>query len=475
MPYLKLAFAKRALQKHENPFTLFECVRSRGAFLLQGSPDFIKVGGRFSFIGYDPFAKIWSSKGVTYLLKIRDFLDWKKSGSVGILEGDPLDVLANLLKHFQCNGKSPVPFCGGAIGYVGYDFGVRLAGIDQKVFDDIGLPDFTFFLADKIVAIDHEKSELYFLALASTDTEAERQLETMKDDFQISQPFVQAGSVGKIVSNLTYEQYEKKLFQIHRYLQDGETYQVNFSQRFSADCDQDPWDIYKALATINPAPYSCFFDFDDFQIISSSPELLLKKEGSKIWTKPIKGTIARGKNAKDDGNNVQQLLASAKDEAELAMIVDLERNDLGKVCDVGSVKVSAHRAIEKYARVLHTVSTVEGKLFHGKNFFDAFRALFPGGSITGCPKKRTMEIIDELEDFKRGVYTGSAGFVGFDGNGVMNILIRTMFLRDKKLYYHAGGGIVIDSDPKKEYEETFQKVLALREALEKSSRGQKQK
>lgn len=461
MPFLKLASEKRRLSQGENVFTLFERLRSRSAF-------FMRNGKRYSFIGYDPFAKVWSREGVSHFLKLKDFSGWKKTTSAQMFEQKPLKVLRDLLNHFHFNGKSPVPFCGGLAGYFSYDFGTRLMGVEQKVFDDLELPDFKLFFVDKVLAVDHEKSELYFLALAPTESEAERKIEEMEKDLHSMPGIVSSGTIGKTVSNLTYEQYAQKIAEISRHLRDGDTYQVNFSQRFSADCSSDPWIIYKKLSEVNPAPYGCFFDFDEFQILSSSPELLLSKNGSKILTRPIKGTVPRGKNSYQERKNVQALLASEKDAAELAMIVDLERNDLGKVCDPGSVKVTAHREVEKYARVIHTVSTIEGKLLHSKDFFDAFEALFPGGSITGCPKKRTMEIIDELEDFKRGVYTGSAGFIGFDGNAVMNILIRTMIFQHNKLYFQAGGGIVIDSDPQKEYEEVFYKAEALNEALQKS-------
>lgn len=463
MPSLKLASECRKLAPDENPVSLFESVRSKSAFLLQSSGT-----GRYSYIGYDPFAKVWSKKGVTQLLVLRDFFDWKKSGSVKIFDKDPLDVLRDLTSYFHYNGKSPVPFCGGIGGYFSYDFGSRFANVEQKVFDDLDLPDFVFFFTDRILAIDHEKSELHMLALAPTDAEAERKLDGMALDIRISPDVVHAGNVGKSMSNVTREQYFKKIDAIRGYLVDGDTYQVNFSQRFSAECTRDPWRIYKVLQRVNPAPYSCFFDCDDFQIVSSSPELLLTKTASTVMTKPIKGTVPRGKNGSEDEENIRELLASEKDAAELAMIVDLERNDLGKVCDPGSVKVVSHREVEKYARVIHTVSTVEGRLTHNKDFFDAFQAVFPGGSITGCPKKRTMEIIDELEDFKRGIYTGSAGYVGFDGNGAMNILIRTMLIKQKRLYYQTGGGIVVDSDPQKEYEESLQKAKGLQDALEKS-------
>lgn len=462
MPFLKLASFKRKLAQGESPEALFERVRNRSAFLMQSGN-----GGRYSFVGYDPFAKVWSRNGVTQLLKLRDFFDWKRS-PVQFFDNEPLFVLRDLMRHFRFNARSPVPFCGGMAGYFSYDFGVRLVGVEQKVFDDLELPDFMFFFVDKILAIDHMKSEFIMIALAPTDSEAERKIDTMHDDMRSSETMVHAGTVGKPVSNLTFEKYSAQLSAIRRYLEDGDTYQVNFSQRFSAECTRDPWVIYKSLAKMNPAPYSCFFDFEDFQIVSSSPELLLGKTGSSVVTKPIKGTMPRGKNVREDEENTAMLLASKKDAAELAMIVDLERNDLGKVCDPGSVRVTGHREVEKYARVIHTVSTVEGKLAHNKDFFDALAALFPGGSITGCPKKRTMEIIDELEDFRRGIYTGSAGFLGFDGNGMMNILIRTMLLIRGVLYYQAGGGIVIDSDPRKEYEESLYKAQAFFEALQKS-------
>ncbi len=462
MPFLKLASFQRKLAPGESPEALFERVRNRSAFLMQSGN-----GGRYSFIGYDPFAKVWSRDGVTQLLKIRDFFDWKRS-PIQFFDKDPLFVLRDLMRHFHLNARSPVPFCGGMAGYFSYDFGVRLAGVEQKVFDDLELPDFMFYFVDKILAIDHVKSEFFMVALAPTDSEAERKLDAMHRDIRPSETVVHAGTVGNTVSNLTFEKYSAQLSAIRRYLHDGDTYQVNFSQRFSAECTRDPWAIYKSLVKMNPSPYGCFFDFEDFQIVSSSPELLLAKTGSNVVTKPIKGTAPRGKNAREDEENTAMLLASEKDAAELAMIVDLERNDLGKVCDPGSVRVAGHREVEKYARVIHTVSTVEGKLAHNKDFFDAFVALFPGGSITGCPKKRTMEIIDELEDFRRGIYTGSAGFVGFDGNGVMNILIRTMLLRDGVLYYQSGGGIVIDSDPRKEYEESIYKAQAFFDALQKS-------
>lgn len=460
MSHLKLLFRKSLLHQGESCLTLFERVRNRSAFLLQSAG-----GGRFSFIGYDPFAKVWSRRGVTHFLKMRDFGDWKKSSSVSIFDGNPLDVLRELVQHFSFPGKSPVPFAGGAAGYFSYDFGASLNGVRQQVFDDLDLPDFSFFFTDKFFAVDEEKHELYLVALGLTDIDAERKLENMEADIQAQGGLIHAGTLGKVTSNLSQDQYIRKIRKIQHYLVDGETYQVNFSQRFSASSTKDPWALYKALVSKNPGPYCCYFDFDDFQILSSSPELLVSAFKGRVVTRPIKGTVARGKNASEDKKQIESLLASSKDAAELAMIVDLERNDLGKVCTPGSVEVVAHREVEPYARVIHTVSTVQGKLRQGQDIFDLVAAVFPGGSITGCPKKRTMEIIDELEDFRRGVYTGSAGFLGFDGHGEMNILIRTMLVHGQKLFFQTGGGIVFDSDPQLEYEESLQKAQALFDAL----------
>jgi len=279
--------------------------------------------------------------------------------------------------------------------------------------------------------------------------------------------------VENLKSNLSLEQYVEKIEQVKEYLTMGHSYQINFSQRFSADFEDDSYEVFKRLSKINPSPYQAFIEGEDFEIVSNSPERLVRVRGQdKEWiieSRPIKGTMPRYADTVKDNLSKQELLDSKKDEAELVMIVDLVRNDLGKICEIGSVIVNEHRVLEKYSNVWHTVSNIRGILEKDKNFCDVIKALFPGGSITGCPKKRTMEIIDELEDFYRGVYTGSAGYISFDGNLDLNIMIRTMFFKNGKLYYHSGGGIVIDSDPEKEYEETIAKARSIKEAVLKHS------
>lgn len=481
MKYVKLFFEKRKLAQEETPASFFEHVRGDYAFLLEsGSAEVgahVAVGGsagqaasgaaraRYSYIGYDPYMVCSSTKGVTQLLKRRDFLDFVKKPIGQIVEGAPVQVLRDIFKSIHYHGSAPVPFFGGAAGFFTYDFGADLMEVKQRTFDDFALPDFVFAFVDKVIAFDHQAGEFYFLALAETDLQARKKIETMKEDLQKPVRLRSAGEMGELKSNLSANQYKEKIAAVKQYLKDGETYQVNFSQRFTADSTVDGWKIFKKLSRLNPSPFSCYFEFPEFKIISSSPELLLRKKSTKVETWPIKGTVARGKNSQEDTVNEAQLLASEKDKAELAMITDLARNDLGKVCEAGSVKVSGFQEIEKYSHVIHTIARVEGKMAYGKDFWDAFMALFPGGSITGCPKKRTMEIIDRLEDFKRGVYTGSAGFVNLLGDGDLNILIRTILQKNGKIYFQAGGGIVADSDSKKEYEESLMKGEALSRSL----------
>jgi para-aminobenzoate synthetase component 1 len=266
-------------------------------------------------------------------------------------------------------------------------------------------------------------------------------------------------------SNLTREEYERAVGRILDYIAAGDVYQINFSQRFRARTAAEPAWLYHALRTANPAPFAAYLDCGTGQILSSSPERFLQIRGRRIQTRPIKGTRPRTGNEQADQKAARELMMSAKDQAELLMITDLERNDLGRVCEFGSVHVPELVTLESYATVLHLVSTVEGRLAGGVTAVDAIRACFPGGSITGAPKIRAMEIIDELEPSARGVYTGAIGYLGFNGVADFNIAIRTMLHRDGVVHFHAGGGIVADSEPALEYEETLHKARGMRQAL----------
>lgn len=458
--FIRLEYRRKPIQEGQSPQALFDHVQGEYACLLESGKH-----GRYSYVAYDPFAVLWMQDEVVQVSQLKDFFGATRSKAQILERGEVWPVL-EMLDRFELKAQSPVPFCGGAAGYVSYDFGCRFVGVEQKVFDDAPIPSYVFGVYDKVIAFDHEKDEMFFLAIAETDVAAQRKLDEIEKDVERPVPFARKGSMSGLKSNVSQETYVRKVQKVQKYLKEGDTYQVNYSQRFSGDCTLDPWVVYKRLAKQNPSPFACYFDYPDFQIVSCSPELLMRKRGIEVESWPIKGTIGRGRNLEEDQKRADELLGSKKDDAELSMIVDLVRNDLGKVCEVGSVEVKVHRDVEHYSHVIHTVSRVSGKLDKKRTFYDLFAALFPGGSITGCPKKRTMEIIDELEDFKRGVYTGSAGFISFLGESDFNILIRTMLHKDGKVHFHAGGGIVIDSDPEKEYQETLDKIEALRAVLD---------
>jgi len=257
-----------------------------------------------------------------------------------------------------------------------------------------------------------------------------------------------------------------------QYIIDGDIFEVNLSQRFETEIQVSPYDLYLCLRQINPAPFAAFLDFGEVAIVSSSPERFIRCRGDKVEARPIKGTCRRGNTAEEDRANARELLNSAKDHAENMMIVDLERNDLGRVCRFGTVKVTELAILETFPTVFHLTSTITGQLREEKNLIDLLKASFPGGSITGAPKIRSMEIIDELEPTRRSVYTGSIGYLGFDRNLDLNIVIRTFIIKGNKAYFQAGGAIVYDSDPEAEYQETLDKVQALIKALALMSKKQ---
>lgn len=439
---------------------LFEHVEGDYSCLFESGKN-----GRYSYIAYDPFLLLWSEKGTVNVARRKDFSVVKKNGAGGIIALSPQKALAAVLDEFTFKGDLPVPFYGGAAGFFSYDYGCGFNGVEQKVYDDLEIEDYRFNFYDKVIAFDHEENVYYLIATAETESAAKRKMEEIKRDLSAPPRLRRAGRTGEILSNTSETGYVEKVLKIKELLEAGETYQVNFSQRFRADCTVDGWEIYGRLSAVNPAPYACYMRFPDYTIVSASPELLLKKRGERIETRPIKGTVKRGKNGREDDKLKKELAGSEKDAAELAMIVDLERNDLGKVCETGTVKVDAHREMIKCSHVIHTESAVSGVILKNKDITDALEAVFPSGSITGCPKKRTMEIIDRFEDYKRGVYTGSAGFINFGGDGDFNIMIRTLLIKDGVAYFHAGGGIVADSDPKKEYKESMMKARAIFDVL----------
>ena len=424
--------------------------------------------GKFSFIGIEPFL-IFKSK------KNRITLDWITKRET--LRGNPFFVLKKLFQQFRIDSQShfPFPFIGGGVGYFSYDLKDFNERLPDLAIDDINIPECIICFYDSILAFDHSRREFFIISSGFPEKGRKRvyrqraRLENLKNKIYASKntqeiPFSHKGEV-KLESNFTKDSYIKTIQKAKEYIKAGDIYQVNLSQRFKVTLDIDPFDLYKILRTINPAPFACFLNFGDIKVVSASPERFLKKNANHIQTRPIKGTRPRGKNTLEDAKLKKELLASIKDRAENLMIIDLERNDLGRICKYGSVHVTEFMTCEEYATVFHLVSTVEGKLRNKVDAIDCLTNCFPGGSITGAPKIRSMEIIEELEPVKRAIYTGSIGYIGFDGNMDTSIVIRTFLIKGNDAYFQVGGGIVYDSDPEREYQETLDKAKALIEAI----------
>ncbi|MBI5413433.1 anthranilate synthase component I family protein [Candidatus Peregrinibacteria bacterium] len=414
--------------RFRDPHAVFEELRAAGENAVVLGSGELGANSRWTFVGVVN-EKVKVPDGERGLIFMREFVR----------------------KNFRKKKAGEPPFTGGFVGFLSYDLGAKWQGIRQRVKDDVGCPEARFVYVDEVFAFNEPRHH----AGKACGSPAQ-------DMHKVPAP----------KSNLTYSEYADKIRKIKDYLYAGDTYQVNFSQRFQIPFRGDAFELYKRATAINPSPFQFFMEALEFAVISNSPERLMRVEGGRrkfIETRPIKGTVKRGKTAAEDAKNIKKLLASEKEKAELAMITDLERNDIGKICVPGTVKVTENRAIEKYSHVIHTISNVRGELECGRDWYDALQAVFPGGSITGCPKKRTMEIIDELEDCKRGIYCGSAGYIDLSGNCDFNIMIRTLWLgkgkNGVKLLFHSGGGIVADSDPRAEYEETMHKAAALLNAI----------
>jgi para-aminobenzoate synthetase component 1 len=354
-----------------------------------------------------------------------------------------------------------LPFAGGAIGYFAYDLARRLERLPNLAKADLDLPDLSVGLYDWAVVVDHEERRTH-LVCAGRDEEG-------LADWDRIRALVLAGSpsrrpfrvLSEAVSNLGRDEYRRRFERIKRYIRDGDCYQVNLAQRFSAPAEGDAYDAYRGLQGLNPAPFSAFLRLAAGAILCSSPERFLEVRGDRVETRPIKGTRPRSGNKARDRALALELKASAKDLAENLMIVDLLRNDLGKTCALGSIRVPALFEVESYETVHHLVSTVTGRLAAGRHALDLLEGCFPGGSITGAPKLRAMEIIEELEPHRRGVYCGAIGYIGYDGAMDLNIAIRTLVYQGGWIHAWAGGGIVMDSDPEAEYQETLDKAQAM--------------
>jgi para-aminobenzoate synthetase component 1 len=437
-----------------------------GAALLMGGADF-GAAGRWSILTALP--------SLTFMALDDQWMFLDDHGQLGSGVG-ALRRLAAWLDELRLAdpgdtpGSEDPPFLGGLIGYLGYDLAPRIERLPRRLPRDPNTGDIMLRLHDAALVVDHERGTARLHSFAMPDEsrrDQRRRLDQWRDRLHERTPTDPLRSeIATPRSNYTRAEYVAAVRRALEYIAAGDIFQVNLSQRFEADGSFDPLDLFLRLRRRSPAPYSAFLRLVNGGVISASPELFYQTRGDHILTRPIKGTRPRGATPDEDRRLADELRGSVKDRAELTMIVDLERNDLGRVCRYGSVRVVDPWAIESFAQVHHLVATVEGRLRPGAGPVDVVRAMFPGGSITGAPKIRAMQIIDELERCRRGVYTGAIGYFSRGGMSAFNIAIRTMVAEPGRVTYQVGGGIVADSEPEAEYEETLHKGRALREVLE---------
>lgn len=360
-----------------------------------------------------------------------------------------------------------LPIVSGAIGYLSYDYGMKNENISTRHKDDTNVPQCIFNFYDNFIIEDIKNKETYIIGNGVVEDsiksvrEIENKIKSYKDKFQINNSDYEI----EVSANFEKDEYKNAVDKMIQYIIEGDVYIANMTQQLKVHSKKPPYSVFKTLRSNNPSPFGGYMNYGDFKIVSASPERFLKMKDSIISTRPIKGTRPRGKDLKEDNEFRNELKNSEKDRSELLMIVDLERNDLNRVCEKGSVIVDELFTVEEYATVFHLVSEIRGKLKEGLNVVDLIEAAFPGGSITGAPKIRAMEIIDELENGRRGIYTGSFGYITLDGNCDLNIIIRTALYKDDHYYLGVGGGITCESDLEFEYEETLQKAKALLEAM----------
>ncbi len=418
--------------------------------------------GRYDILAAEPWQTLITRGGMTEI---------RADGGIRLSPQDPFSLIRQQLGPVA-PGVPGLPFCGGAIGYFGYDLARRLEKLPAVASDLENVPEMIIGIYDWAVVVDHQERRSWLVGQGRDPKTRQRWPHLMSCFSQIqiigwqrSDFYVQ----GPVESNMALGDYARAFTRIQHYIREGDCYQVNLAQRFSAFCQGSLWAAYQRLRQINPAPFSAFLNFPQVQALSSSPERFLKVTGGAIETKPIKGTRPRSPDPAEDRAQIAALVKSAKDRAENLMIVDLLRNDLGKTCRPGSVRVPKLFEIETYATVHHLVSTVCGELAADQHALDLLRGCFPGGSITGAPKIRAMAIIEELEPHRRGLYCGSIGYIGFNGNMDSNIAIRTLVHSDNCIRFWAGGGIIADSEVHQEYKECLDKAMALLNLLEEFS------
>ena len=447
-----MGLIKREFNSKLNAFEVYNLFKNEKDTILLDSSKEDKNLSKYSFIGINPFLRFEVKNEKAYI-------------NDNIIEGEPFKVLENLIYEYKNDIQDIIPFLSGAIGYISYDAGRLLEELPNTSKEDFNIPDMRFIFYKNIIIFDLINDKKYITDLDGNIENIESILTVIHNGEKINDEIVCEKSENIFYSNFIKEDYKKAVTRLKEYIVSGDVYIANMTQRFWCYNEDDSFNIYKKLRSINKAPFSAYLNFEDFQIISSSPERFIQVSNNKAHTRPIKGTRSRGHNAEEDEKNKLELINSEKDKAELLMVVDLERNDFSKVCKPHTVKVTENFKLEEYATVFHLVSTVEGELKNDVSSVRCIKECFPGGSITGTPKIRAMEIIEELEGIKRNIYTGSIGYFDFRGNCDFNIVIRTIIKKDNKAFFGVGGGITYDSIEEDEYNETLDKARALMRVL----------
>ncbi|NLK96775.1 MAG: anthranilate synthase component I [Epulopiscium sp.] len=447
----------------KTPITLFRnYVGKEKGFLLESRDE---GKGRYSFIAKNPFGEL-QGKGKEIIIK--------EGCKVIKKQGNIMDAVREYMSQFTIKNHSSIPFIGGGVGTVGYDIVREFEKLPNPNKDTIQVPDVHLMFAREMIAYDHYHQQIFIMVLEEDTKDGEKRAENimkqMEEAIKKDEPLEPSGefspSFRNLTSNMTKEEYMQKVEKAKEYIREGDIFQVVLSKRWTLETDEDAFNLYRKLRRVNPSPYLFYLNFGDYQVAGSSPEMLVELRKDKVYTCPIAGTRKRGKDEKEDQILAEDLLNDEKECAEHVMLVDLARNDMGRIAEFDSVKVTEFMKVHYYSHVMHLVSLVEGIKIKREDAFSILQSFLPAGTLSGAPKIRAMEIIDELEEEKRGIYGGAVGYFGFDGDMDMCIAIRTMVIKNGKVYMQAGAGIVADSIPEKENEECENKVKALLMAVE---------
>ncbi len=469
---------KEIFADFDTPLSAYCKVKRGGRAFLLESVEGGEILGRFSFIGTEPKMVV-----VTYGREVTLIENGNRQKRTLGQGEDPLTVLEEILKNYKPVPDPDLPpFIGGFVGYLGYDNVTFFENIKIENPDDMGVPDSVYVLADSLIVFDRVKHTILIVANALVDGDPQWAYESAvariaEIEARLSSPrlpprlgFGQAVPLD-IKDNRTREDYCEAVRKTGEYIRAGDAFQIVLSLRRQVDIRSSPLDLYRALRRLNPSPYMFLLENDECSLIGSSPETLVKLVGDQVIYRPIAGTRPRGKGGEEDKQLAEDLLADPKERAEHIMLVDLGRNDVGRVCAYNTVEVTDLMVIERYSHVMHIVSTINGRLLPDKTPFDLLRAVFPAGTLSGAPKIRAMQIIEELEPTKRGPYGGTVGYLGFGGNLDTAITIRTIVMKGQTAYIQAGAGLVYDSVPENEYQECMNKSRAMLRAVEIAESG----